>query len=504
MHRVVCAIALPLLAATAFAHTVTTTDGKTYEGKVISQDDDKVVIETTFDGSKTIPRAEVKSVNTTVPPLREQLQYRADKARDDVKALWKLHTWARKKGFKKELEYILRRIIDLAPENKRARKMLGHEEIDGQWISPEEKEAYLQRKHDEAMRAKGLVKYEGDWVTPEERDAREKGLIKDGDEWVTEEEYHKRRGEQLVDGKWVKVGLEEGKAWAGMAAREARLKLAYRWSPHFDAVYEVSPALAQRCLDASEKAYAVMRRVLKPTPEELGENLQERIKLALFKKVPAYARFAKWLNGKINAEELVPGWVRAVQRQHSFWWAQDVITTGVYQFPNTDKTFASNVLHGVGQILLTRYRLNYKLPSFWLLQGFAYYLELEATGYTLSFTLGRGGTGAGMGAKGPIWGDSAQWKPALKALVAEGRDPPLKRIARMSMDQFRYEELVKSWSVVEYLITLDRAKFKKFINGTKDRDKEEKDALREAYGLTYRELDRKWRAYVSSDFKHAP
>ncbi len=498
---VLCLLVL-VTAAPAFAHEVVMNDGTKYEGKILRNDEKNVVIETTFDGMKTLEKADVKSVNDRVPPLREQLKYRAKTAEDHA-ARWDLYAWAKKKGFKDELGYILEAIVDLKPGDRKARKLLGHKKVDGRWMSPDEETRYLKEKFEAEQRAKGLVRYEGEWVTPEERDAREKGLLKDGDEWVTEEEWHKRRGEKLVNGKWIKVGFKEGTALTAKALRESRVKLAYHWSAHFDALAEIKPSLAKRVLASCEKAFGVMRTTLRPTSDDYPETVEERIKLVLLKKIPGFMRFSQWFDKTYKADSLVPGFVSAVQRQHSWWWVQDLRWTAAYQFPNTDKTFVSNVVHNAGLILLTRYKANYKFPSVWLREGFAYYLEMEALGYSQSFTLGKGGS-AGAGMKGPTWADSGQWRASLKKLVSEGQDPPLRRVARMSIDQFGYQELVKSWSVVEFLVRKDAKKFKAFIDLSKDRSKTEEDALKAAFGWSYKRADTAWRAYVGANFQITP
>jgi hypothetical protein len=487
----------------AWAHTVKQKDGTVHEGTVVSESESEVVIETTFDGKKTIARADVLYVDKSVPPLREQLQFRADQAKD-AKARWELHKWAKKKGFTQELPFILEAIIDVSPNDRRARKLLGHTKVDGAWLTPAQVAAKEQAAFEAAQRAKGLVPYEGEWVTPEEKDGRERGLKKDGDDWVTEEEWHARRGERLVGGKWIQVGFKEGKELAGNAARESRVQMAYLWGPHFDAVSEVQPELTQRILDGCEKCFGVMRKTLKPTAADYPETVEERIKLALCNKLPGYVRFATWFDKTYDVESLTPGWARAVQRQHSWWHVQDQRWVSAYQFPNTDKTFVSNVAHSVGLVLLTRYKANYAFPSVWLREGFSYYLEMEGLGYSASFTLGQGGgsMGAAEGESGPVWADSDKWRPALQKLVADGMDPPLRRIARMTVDQFRYMELVKSWSLIEFLVRLDGGKFKNFIDLSKDRAKTEEEALKAAFGLTYQQVDEKWRSYVTAGFKH--
>ena len=84
--------------------------------------------------------------------------------------------------------------------------------------------------------------------------------------------------------------------------------------------------------------------------------------------------------------------------------------------------------------------------------------------------------------------------------MAEGRDPPLKRLASMDGSQMGYEELVKSWSVVEYLIRADPAKFKAFVDGTKKKGADEEAALVAGAGADFRAVEQRWRAWVSGGF----
>lgn len=499
--------------APADAHVLHLKGGKTVEGEILEQTDEQVVIRTTFNGVRTVPRAEIKKINDTTPPLRSQLAYRLDQAKKaaadpaaGAASYWKTHGWAKKAGFKEELKSILEQIIVLTPQDARARKKLGHSKVDGTWMSPEEERAHKDKQEEAENIAKGLVKHEGKWVTPEEKEAIEKGLIKDGDEWVTKEEWHERRGEVLVDGKWIRLGEAEGKAWVLQVVTDNRLKLTYHWGPHFDCAAEVAPPLTKRVLTACEASWREAWRILAPTPEDYGSGIGERIQLALFKKSPSYARFAGWFNKQADIESITPGWGRSIKRQPSFYWPHPERVIGSYVFPNTDKTFVSIVNHNVGLIMLTRYRFNVRFPSEWLQEGFSYYLEMTTAKYSLSFSLGSGASTAGGGEEGPIWADSDKWKKGLSQLVAKGQDPPMKRLARMGFDAIGYPELVKSWSVVDFLIKWDKQRFKKFVDLSKVRDNQgevanEEEALREAYGVGYRQLDKKWRAYVQAGFK---
>ena len=346
------------------AHVVVTKDGTTHEGKIVLQDEDKVVIETTFHGTHTVARADVKKIDDRKPPLRDQLAYRVRTVEPDAKALWSLYTWGRKQGFGDELVPVLERVVEVAPKHKKARLALGHVKVEGVWMTPEAKAAKEKAAHEAAMRAKGLILYEGTWVTPQEKEAREKGLLKDGNDWVTEAEWHKRRGEQLVDGVWIQLGKAEGRAWADQAKKGARLPLKYRWSPHFDIVYDVGPDMAGRIAKAAESAWAVVRATLRPEGDDLPEDeVDARMRLILLNKLPAYVRFSTWFAKEVRAEELIKGWTHAVKREHAWWWVQDVNAVGCYQFPNTDKTFVSNTIHQAAKSLLTIYKRDYRFPT---------------------------------------------------------------------------------------------------------------------------------------------
>lgn len=496
------AVALGGGAARARAHTLTRTDGKVLEGRITEETEAEVVIETTFAGVQRVPRAQVKAVDKAAPPLRDQLAYRSEAAGSDPARLWELHGWARQAGFKDELRAILERIVAARPDDAKARKALGHEKVDGRWLSPEEKAQHAAEQEAAAMRAKGLVLHEGRWVTPQEKAALEQGLRKDGEDWVSEDEWHRRRGEVKVDGAWVRLGEQEGVAWAKEAADGARVSLQPLWTPHFDVAHEVPRPLAEQAGAGLESAYAVLRRMLRPEAGDLSEGLDGRVRVVLVTKAPAYARVAEWFGERVKAEAVAPGWSRSVQRQPCFWWADPDPTVAVYQFPNIDRTVVSNVVHNAALVLLTRYRFNFRFVSPWLREGFAYLLEMRSIGYSLTFTLGRGGgTNQGGTDTAPPWADSARWKEALKQAVAAGTDPPLKRLAGLPMEGLGYPELVKAWSVCEFLAGRDGAGLKAFVDAVKaQRDVPEEDLLRELRKTDFRQLDAEWRAWVGAGF----
>lgn len=489
----------------ADAHEVTLADGTTLEGEVTEQTDAEVVIETTFDGTKRVPRVQVLKVDLVPKPLRQQLRERADASKDSVRDLWKFHRWAKKAGFEKELELILQRIVELSPKNSKARKLLGHIKTeDGRWMSPAELEAERLAKEEAEMKAKGLVRYQGKWVTPEDKEAMERGLMKDGDAWVTEEQYYTRRGMRKVGGEWVKVGEKEGDAYLRQIISNTRLGLKYTWSPACDVYSEMGDEVDQRVAENVGKAMRIFLGLMNATSEDYPQGAKHRLRLVLFKKQPGYRKFAGWFEKDAKVTALIDNWANQVIRMKSWWWVQPTPTVSAYRFPDTDKTFVSNVVHNAAMMFLTKYKFNGKMPAVWLREGLAYYLEMEAMGYSLSFSLGKGGT-ASQGTEGPSWADSAQWKTLLAKDVTANVDVPLRRLVKYPFSNFGFQELVKSWSVIDYLARLDPKKFKDFIDRSKRRDKTEQLpgelALKGAYGMTYGELDKHWRKYATNGFR---
>lgn len=482
----------------ASADVVTTTDGKTYEGRVVSQTDGRVVIDTTFDGTKEFDKTVVKAIDTSVPPLREQFAFRLGQA-SDVPSLVALADWAKGRGFKAEILDVWRKVVAADPSHVKAHKALGHVLVGKVWMTPEEKAAAEAAAAEAALRAKGLVPHAGRWVTPAEKAALEKGLLKDGDDWVTEEEFHLRRGESKVDGAWIRVGEAAAKARGALISKDLGTTLKVEWAPHVDMIHDLEPADAKGVLDATERAAAAFHRLMKPGPSDRLDGV--RIGLHCFSKAPLYARFCEFFAKEADLATLpgFEGWGRQAGRIRGFWWPKPGPVIGSHLFPYTPANLASFTSHDAVLSLISRYRFTLKrVAPPWVAEGLAYALELEANGGSETFVVGRGGI-AGGGDPGP-WQDSKRWRDALKAAVVATQDTPFARLSGFAEDQLQLPDLVKSWSVIDYLLRLDRARFKPYMDGLKDKDKSPEDALKDAYALDPRGLESRWRSWVEGGF----
>ena len=142
------------LAVPARADDVRLTNGAFLEG-VVQEKGDTVVVEMDI-GSITLPRSEIRSITRSRGPLQE-FEERRRAARDPA-GLHALAVWAEKQELQTKSHEVYRRIIEIDPDHKEARRALGYTLHDGRWLT-----------ENELMTAKGLVLYDGRWMTPEER-----------------------------------------------------------------------------------------------------------------------------------------------------------------------------------------------------------------------------------------------------------------------------------------------------------------------------------------------
>lgn len=78
----------------------------------------------------------------------------------DIPALWALAQWAQSKGLSSYARMTALRVIDLETDHAGARALLHEEKIGGRWLT-----------RDQAMIAKGFIRFEGHWVTQAEHEA---------------------------------------------------------------------------------------------------------------------------------------------------------------------------------------------------------------------------------------------------------------------------------------------------------------------------------------------
>lgn len=208
-----------LLIGPASADVVKLKDGRSFEGTIVEQDDQKVIIKTKF-GLNELKRAEVESVEIKATPEQE-FRDRRKTSKGDAKALFELYEWAKINGLKSQSKQALRDVIKADPEHGDARRLLGYVQFKDRWVSKREAEKLEAAEERKAKLAQGLVEYKGEWMSPEDKEVAEmtdKGFEKIEGEWVNVREKkrkqaeaklraeiaeHKAKGEFPVNGKWL-------------------------------------------------------------------------------------------------------------------------------------------------------------------------------------------------------------------------------------------------------------------------------------------------------------
>ncbi|MBN1912539.1 MAG: HEAT repeat domain-containing protein [Pirellulales bacterium] len=116
----------------------------------------KTYVIKTAAGQVTLTAAQVKQ---RYPRPEAEIQY--DKIRGDypdtVQGHWDLAEWCREHKLTDQRETHLRRIIELDPDHKMARGLLGYQFFDGKW-----------QTHDVLMTGRGLIRFEGNWLSAQE------------------------------------------------------------------------------------------------------------------------------------------------------------------------------------------------------------------------------------------------------------------------------------------------------------------------------------------------
>jgi hypothetical protein len=134
---------------------ITLTDGRVWEGVIVRENADAIVLDT-VGGEIEISRKAVAKIDRK-PTRREIYRDKLDKMdKTDPNRQYLLALWARRNGLLREAEYHLNYAIGLDPDHEGARLALGHVRHEGKWM-PEE----------EAKEAQGLRFYGGRWMTKE-------------------------------------------------------------------------------------------------------------------------------------------------------------------------------------------------------------------------------------------------------------------------------------------------------------------------------------------------
>jgi hypothetical protein len=118
---------------------------------------------TTLSGTQVTVGQEQIDFITRRPLKIEAYETLARRAPDTVSGQWMMAEWCREQNLRSQREVHLERTIQLDPEHEKAHYGLKHTQVNGEWMSREER-----------MTSQGYVKHKGRWVTPQELELSEK------------------------------------------------------------------------------------------------------------------------------------------------------------------------------------------------------------------------------------------------------------------------------------------------------------------------------------------
>ncbi|MCX7704112.1 MAG: hypothetical protein N2234_08475 [Planctomycetota bacterium] len=206
-------IVLPVifLYAIIFADIVYLESGGFVEGKIVEEDDDRIVIESKIGGRVELRKERIARIDrgTNEEIFKKRLE---ELKPDDIEGHFELGLWAKHMGLINKAKERFRYVLEKFPDHEFARAEMGYRKLQGKWVSEEEyytAQGYVQyegewvKKEDaEKMRA-GFVQWGDEWVKKEDLEKIKAGYRRLGDKWVTEEEYYKAKGYVQYEGRWM-------------------------------------------------------------------------------------------------------------------------------------------------------------------------------------------------------------------------------------------------------------------------------------------------------------
>ena len=132
----------------------------------------------------------------------------------------------------------------------------------------------------------------------------------------------------------------------------------------------------------------------------------------------------------------------------------------------------------------------------WLHEGMAYHFTVLMLESALSSCIDLGGTGSDGVRRDYRKADD--WPIILRQLVKDGKDPVMLKVFKCKeWAELDGAQAVKSWSMVQFLITEHRERFMEFLSKIRgQKEDEDEKALLDVFGWTLEDFDVKWKTYI--------
>jgi len=141
------------------------------------------------------------------PAQDHQAEYekRLKEAEGSVEKLWTVYDWCQANSLDKQGRSVLRAILKVDDNDKKAHELLGEISFDGKWFASATKvEEYKKKQLEAEAKKTGKAVFNGELVDPADLPFLEKGMKKLDGRWVSAEDYqHISEGWTRQDLEWV-------------------------------------------------------------------------------------------------------------------------------------------------------------------------------------------------------------------------------------------------------------------------------------------------------------
>jgi hypothetical protein len=235
------------------------------------------------------------------------------------------------------------------------------------------------------------------------------------------------------------------------------------------------------------------------TPTRKGERLL--VEVFQFQREKAYLEFLDKVFSRIRDDTVDDRRLALMRRQRGFFVLTPRPMVVQYQGPSVLDTVRSQVVHKTSHVLLLAHRRAGAWMPWWLLEGFAVRQEMDVLGETRTYCLevDRPGDYARPGTPEADEAEKARleehWRRRAKELADGKKARDLVVLARLSLNELVLDDVVQSWSVVDWLHRSGR--LPAFVLASKEH-RELPATCRAALGWEPSETDARWRAHAAA------
>jgi hypothetical protein len=226
-----------------------------------------------------------------------------------------------------------------------------------------------------------------------------------------------------------------------------------------------------------------------------------RVEVFQFRKEKAYLKFMDKVYDRLRDRKSVNDErFKMMRRNRGFWVLDPVPIIGGYMGPSPFESCISNVSHKTSHVLLELYETRYWKRPWWLYEGLATWQEIQITGKSLTYCLEPAGP-ASYAKDGTPEADELKkaqtaklWRAHIRRKVKAREEKDLKVLGRLSLNELHRDEVIQSWSVVDWISR--KGKLKAFVKELKKNDQNLDKAFSTVLGYGVEAAHEKWRAWV--------